>query len=59
MSVEYQLSGFGILAGAVERAVKELDAQNYGNAKKILTDALENTREFYIVNKGDIYEPFQ
>ena len=50
--MEYEMSGFSVLAGAVERAIKELDAQNYGNAKRILRDALENTKEVYIVNSS-------
>ena len=57
--MQYELSGFSVLANAMEHAIKELDAQNYGNAKKILTDALENTREFYIVNKDDRYDTFK
>lgn len=59
MGMQYELSGFSVLANAMEHAIKELDAQNYGNAKKILTDALENTREFYIVNKDDRYDTFK
>ena len=57
--MEYELSGFSVLAGAVEQALKELDAQNYGNAKTILENALENTREVYIINKRSKYESFQ
>ena len=57
--MQYELSGFSVLANVMEHAIKELDAQNYGNAKKILTDALENTREFYIVNKDDRYDTFK
>ena len=59
MGIQYELSGFGVLANAMEQAIKELDAQNYGNAKQLLTDALENTREFYIVNKDNRYEAFK
>ena len=59
MGIQYELSGFGVLANAMEQAIKELDAQNYGNAKQLLTDALENTREFYIVNKDNRYETFK
>ena len=59
MGMQYELSGFSVLANVMEHAIKELDAQNYGNAKKILTDALENTREFYIVNKDDRYDTFK
>ena len=59
MGIQYELSGFGVLANAMEQAIKELEAQNYGNAKQILTDALENTREFYIVNKDNRYDAFK
>jgi len=59
MGIQYELSGFGVLANAMEQAIKELDAQNYGNAKQLLTDALENTREFYIVNKDNRYDAFK
>ena len=59
MGIQYELSGFGVLANAMEQAIKELDAQNYGNAKQLLTDALENTREFYIVNKDNRYGAFK
>ena len=59
MGIQYELSGFGVLANAMEQAIKELDAQNYENAKQLLTDALENTREFYIVNKDNRYGAFQ
>ena len=57
--MQYELSGFSVMVNAVELAIKELDAQNYGSAKKILTDALENTKEFYIVYKDDTYGAFQ
>ena len=59
MKMQYELSGFSVLASAMEQAIKELEAQNYGNAKQILTDALENTREFYIVNKDNRYDTFK
>lgn len=59
MGIQYELSGFSVLASAMEQAIKELEAQNYGNAKQILTDALENTREFYIVNKDNRYDAFK
>ena len=59
MGIQYELSGFSVLASAMEQAIKELEAQNYGNAKQILTDALENTREFYIVNKDNRYDTFK
>ena len=59
MGIQYELSGFSVLANAMEQAIKELDAQNYGNAKQLLTDALENTREFYIVNKDNRYDAFK
>ena len=59
MGIQYELSGFSVLANAMEQAIKELEAQNYGNAKQILTDALENTREFYIVNKDNRYDTFK
>lgn len=59
MGIQYELSGFSVLANAMEQAIKELEAQNYGNAKQILTDALENTREFYIVNKDNRYDAFK
>ena len=59
MGNQYELSGFSVLASAIEQAIKELEAQNYGNAKQILTDALENTREFYIVNKDNRYDAFK
>ena len=59
MGIQYELSGFSVLASAMEQAIKELDAQNYGNAKQLLTDALENTREFYIVNKDNRYDAFK
>ena len=59
MGIQYELSGFSVLASAMEQAIKELETQNYGNAKQILTDALENTREFYIVNKDNRYDAFK
>ena len=57
--MEYELSGFSILAGAVEKALKEMNAQNYGNAKIILEDALKNTKEFYIIHKSDRFKTGQ
>ena len=58
-SMEYELSGFSVLASAVEKALKELNAQNYGNAKIILEDALKNTKEFYIIHKSDRFKTGQ
>lgn len=49
--MEQMQSGFSVLASAVEQAVRELDALNYGNARRILVEALKNTKETYIVNK--------
>lgn len=47
MGLEYVLSGFNVLAEAIEYAVKELEAQNYGNVKKALEAAMESIEELY------------
>ena len=57
--MEFELSGFSVLMGAVEKALKELNEQNYGNAKIILEEALRNTREFYIIHKPDRFKTDQ
>ena len=57
--MKQEISGFGVLAGAVEQALRELDAQNYGNARRILQDALKNTKEVYLVNKQSAYDVFR
>ena len=54
--MEQTQSGFNVLASAVAQAIQELDAQNYGNARRILDNALKNTKETYIVNKHTIYD---
>lgn len=54
--MEQTQSGFSVLASAVAQAVRELDAQNYGNARRILVEALKNTKETYIVNKRTGYD---
>ena len=46
----YYEMGYHPLADDVEKAIKELDKQNYGMAKDILLRALARTQEFYLTN---------
>ena len=53
--MEQEVSGYSVLEGEVKKALKELKNRNYGNAEKILEDALKYTKETYIVNRGSAY----
>ena len=54
-NMKQMISGYPVLEGEVKKALKELEQQNYGNAKKILEAALKNTKETYIINSGGPY----